>query len=110
MLQFTPIRTQSSGWIWEFEYSQLQKISLKLEAILNLRVLNMEDRIGVSEGYQVKYELGLLKNYRGPKLNGSTKATLEIRVSQRDLIKPTTSHYSISIFYQGGSAPLDPPE
>lgn len=50
---FTPERTQSSGWLWEYAYPQLQKISRKLDRILRLDVSTTEQLISASEAFQI---------------------------------------------------------
>ena len=50
---FTPERTQSSGWLWDFAYPQLQKISRKLDRILRLDVSTTEHLISASEAFQI---------------------------------------------------------
>ena len=51
--QFTAERTQSNGWLWEHEHPFLQKISKKLDHMLQLKIRNEEEYIVASEAFQV---------------------------------------------------------
>ena len=53
ILKLSPERTQSSAWMFDYEYPELEPISNRLHRILNLNIHNQEEYPGTSEGYQV---------------------------------------------------------
>ena len=52
-LKISTDRTQSSAWLFDHEYPELEPISKRLNRILNLNIHNQETFTGTSEGYQV---------------------------------------------------------